>query len=204
MLTFDAENHKYFWNGKEVPGVTEILKKIGITRDYEKVDNFYRERGQHVHKAIEFYTSGTLDEDSLDPVNVLPYFKAFQKFQVSDNYRVKKTEVPLYSQKYGFAGTIDQTGALYNGTSVAEDGITDIKVTESSDKAADLQLCMYANLFYENVGYWPSFRMVLELHGDEKATPIFYKTDPKICAAIMEIYRWKTTRREKSPITSAK
>jgi len=196
MLSFNAEGHKYFWNGKEVPSVSEILKTIGITRDFERVDPFYRERGKFVHQAVEFHVKHTLDEESLDQENVTPYLKAFKKYESKEAYLVRKTEVPLYSQKYGFAGTIDHISEFADSRFPGL-GIADLKVTEKSDKAADLQLCAYSILFFEHHSYWPSFRLVLELHGDETTTPIFYKTDPKIWDAVMELYAWKKTRKEK-------
>jgi len=196
VLSFDVENHKYYWNNKEVPSVSQILKKIGITRDYEQVDEYYRQRGVFVHQAIQYYVKGTLDEESLDGENVLPYVRAFQDYEQGNRYVARKTEVPLYSEKYGFAGTIDQIGCF--DTKYETDGITDLKVTENSDKAADLQLCGYAVLYHENFGEWPAFRLALELHGDKTAKPIFYKTNPqKLWEAVMVLYHWKVTRRSK-------
>lgn len=196
-LVFNSEGHRYFFKGREVPSVSQILKTIGITRDYGKVDPFYRERGTYVHKAVEFHVKQTLDEDSLDQQNIVPYLRAFQAFESSEGYLVNKTEVPLYSEKYGFAGTIDHISE-FEDSGILGEGITDLKVTENSDKAADLQLCAYAILYYENYGRWPAFRMVLELHGDETSKPIFYKTDPTIWEAVMQLFAWKKTRREKS------
>lgn len=193
MLRFEPEAHKYFWNDKEVPSVSQILKGIGITRDYEKVDEFYRLRGTYVHQAVQFHVKRTLDEDTLDQENVLPYLKAFKKFESEKGYKVSASEVPLYSEQYGFAGTLDQLGSFDYG----EEGITELKATENSDKAADLQVCGYAQLYFENFGKWPFFRMVLELHGDETSTPIYYKTDPTIWDSVMNLWKWKTTRRKK-------
>lgn len=192
MLTFNAEGHVYFWNGKEVPSVSQILKKIGITRDYEKVDPFYRERGKFVHKAVEYHIKGTLDEQTLDQENILPYVQAFKNYETQTGYKVSHTEVPLYSKKMGFAGTIDHLSRL---AAFATEGIVDIKVTESSDKAADLQLCAYSILYHENFGRWPAFRLVLELHGDKTTKIIPYRTNPKIWKAVMALWKWKTTRR---------
>lgn len=193
-LTFIEEGHKYLFNGEEVPSVSHILKTVGITRDFDRVDPFYRERGKFVHQAVEFHVKHTLDEESLDQENVTPYLKAFQKFESGEGYLVRKTEVPLYSELYGFAGTIDHL-AQFEDCRISGEGIADIKVTEKSDKAADLQLCAYALLYHENYKRWPAFRMVLELHGDQTASPLFYKTDPKIWDAVMELYKWKKSRK---------
>jgi hypothetical protein len=195
MLDFKSEGHVYLWDGEVVPSVSQILKKIGITRDYEQVDDFYRQRGTFVHQAIEYHIKHTLEESSLDPENVLPYFLGYKKWTEKEMYVPRETELPLYSQKYGFAGTIDQTCIIENERD--GEGICDIKVTESSDKAADLQLCAYAQLYYEAYGRWPAFRMVLELHGDQSVKPIFYDTDPAIWGSVMELYNWKIKRRSK-------
>lgn len=200
MLLVDAETHTYRWNNKEVPSVTQILKAIGITRDYERVDPYYKERGTLVHQAIHFYIRGTLDEGSVDERNVRPYLNAFKSFEKNEGYTPQASEIPLYSKKHKFAGTIDQLGTLAGCHGV---GIIDLKATENSDKAADLQLCGYAQLFYENYGHWPAFRMALELHGDGSNKPIDYTTHPKIWAkSVMELYRWKITRRPRQSTTS--
>lgn len=195
-LSFDAESHKYFVDSKEVPGVSHILKTIGITRDYTNVDPFYRDRGRYVHQAVEFHVKHTLDLESVDKENVLPYLRAFQKYESDNGYMVSKTEVPLYSERLGFAGTLDHI-AEFEDSGILGEGIGDLKATESSDKAADLQLCGYAVLYHENFGRWPSFRMVLELHGDQTTKEIFYPTDPNIWESVMALYKWKTTRRKK-------
>jgi hypothetical protein len=203
VLTFNPEGHIYFWNGKEVPSVSQILKSIGITRDFDRVDPFYRERGTYVHKAVEFHIKNTLDEESIDHENVWPYLKAFQTFESTEGYCVKHTEIPLYSRKYGFAGTLDHLAEFEDRRFLGE-GIADLKVTERSDKAADIQLCLYAELYYENYGKWPAFRMILELHGDKTAKPIFYTANPrKICNAIMRLYEWKITKPEKRLLHAA-
>lgn len=194
-LEFFEDGHIYKWNGTEVPSVSKILKTIGITRDYERCDPYYRERGTLVHQAVHYHVKGTLDEESIDQENVLPYLDGFRRFEKAQPYAAYHSEVPLYSERFGFAGTIDQIGSLDGSLGL---GITDLKVTESSDKAADLQLCLYANLFFEKFHYWPEFRMVLELHGDGTTRPIFYKTNPKIVKSLMEIWKWKTTRRSQS------
>lgn len=111
MLTFDAENHKYFWDKKEIPGVTEIIKKIGVTREYAGVDDFYRVRGTHVHKAIDLYLHGKLDEASLDP-ELIPYFNAFLSFEKKFKPKPIATEVKFVSRDKKWAGTIDFYGGI--------------------------------------------------------------------------------------------
>lgn len=203
MLTFNPEGHLYFWDGKVVPSVSEILKKIGITRDYVGVDDFYRQRGTYVHQAVVFHVEHSLDEESVDE-NVTPYLRAFQKYESREGYCVRKTEVPLYSQKYGFAGTLDHL-AEFKDSRFPGEGIADLKATEKFDKAADLQLCAYAVLYHENFGKWPAFRLVLELHGDETARPVFFDADPEILwQAVMTLWEWKTTRQKRNAGDAAK
>jgi hypothetical protein len=156
-----------------------------------------------IAQAVEFHIKNTLDEESIDHENVWPYLKAFQTFESTEGYCVKHTEIPLYSRKYGFAGTLDHLAEFEDRRFLGE-GIADLKVTERSDKAADIQLCLYAELYYENYGKWPAFRMILELHGDKTAKPIFYTANPrKICNAIMRLYEWKITKPEKRLLHAA-
>lgn len=58
-VSFDEVNHKYFYKGKQLSGVTGLVsKKLGLKYDNAFVGE-YAEEGIHVHKAIqEFINTG--------------------------------------------------------------------------------------------------------------------------------------------------
>lgn len=181
MLEFDPIKHHYFWDGKRVPGVSEIIKAVGLGRNYESVDTFYRDRGIATHKAIQLYIDCKLDEESLDPV-ILPYFNQARKwyddkFEWGRTWKLE-TEVMKYSEKLGVAGTIDF---------ISDPSIFDWKCTKSVDPIAEIQGAFYKVLTSTEKFY------VIQLDGsDEPAKEIEYEAGPELVDAVMILYRkWK-------------
>lgn len=186
---FNEAKHQYFIDGQKVPGVNEILKSVGLTKDFAGVDTFYRERGIASHKAIEYFIHGELDEETIDPV-CAPYLEGFKKWWATIPVERRKgehsataTEVRLYSEQYGFAGTIDL---------VLADGIWDYKCSKDPDKASELQGLMYEWLVFENFSHALPFN-VLQLPGDGSYTPIesTESANWQLLDAVMRLYQWK-------------
>jgi hypothetical protein len=128
-LEFDEEAHRYTVDGREVPGVTSILKAVGLSKDFSGVETFYRDRGIAVHACIELFLKGVLDEKSIDPV-LVPYWEGFKRYWDKHSEKPVLIEVPQYSEEYDFAGTADLVTAT---------GILDWKVSKSHDPVAELQ-----------------------------------------------------------------
>lgn len=183
-LTFDEVKHQYFFDGKPVPGVNEILKTVGLSRDYTNLDPFYRDRGIAVHKAIELAVSGTLDENTIDPI-IRPYFDGALKFLDTLPDPPQAVEERQYSKRLNFAGTLDM---------VAGDTIIDFKCSKSPDPVSELQGCAYQTLWGEKVGIIVPF-IVIQLPGDGTFKVINYKTKSlNLWDSVMEIYNWKVKR----------
>jgi|ERR1700761_63512 len=182
MLTFDPEKHHYFWNGKRVPGVNEIIKTVGLGRNYESVDSFYRDRGIATHKAIQLYLKGTLDESTLDPV-IVPYFNQ-AKTCIDKNLKGTKyeAEVMKYSEFHEYAGTLDL---------VVSHIIYDWKCTKSVDPIAEIQGALYKNIISSQDGEY-DFR-VMQLDGtDGPVKEIHYDASIDLAEAVLTLYRkWK-------------
>lgn len=106
-LTFDEEHHIFTVNGKVIPSVTTILKRMGMTPDYSLVDPWYAQRGTYIHKATELWENGTLDEDSLDSA-ISGYVDAYKAFRRdSPQIVVTGQEVRLWHPVHLYAGIID-------------------------------------------------------------------------------------------------
>lgn len=185
MLEFDSEKHQYFWNGKRVPGVNQILQELGLAKDFSRVDTFYRDRGIATHKALELYIKGTLDQDSLDPV-IVPYFKQGKEWfdKNRNTFRSNpevKTEVMVYHEEYGFAGTMD----------LIIDKIYDWKATKEVTKDTELKASLYKLL-------WPSYEFVaLQLDGSEGPCiehPM--EASREMAEAILYLYKWKKEKQK--------
>jgi hypothetical protein len=107
-VTRDAQ-HRYWIAGREVPGVTGILKSLGLIR--EGGDDYYLKRGEYVHEATALDDAGRLDESTLDPV-ILPYVIAWRKFRADAYFVPTKTELVVGSAIHQFGGTLDRIGTM--------------------------------------------------------------------------------------------
>lgn len=144
-LSFDEATHSYFIDGRPVPGITSIIKDLGIGADHTHTDPVHSLRGRAVHRAIELYDQGTLDETSVDPA-IRPYFNAYLKFLDDTGFRPVYHELRLGHDTLSFAGTLDKVG--YIGGAL---GILEIKTTEAVDlKALRAQLAAQSVLWRRN------------------------------------------------------
>lgn len=75
MNRFDKENHKYYMDEKEVPGVTSTLPHYygGNATEY------HRDKGSKMHEMLYLYNMKNLDEQTLDPV-LVPYLEGYKEF----------------------------------------------------------------------------------------------------------------------------
>lgn len=188
MLSFDYVSHRYTWDGKVVPGVSEILKETGQTKDWSAVDPFYRDRGSAVHKAVELWIKGELDETSLDPV-IVPYFEQFKAWVKKEKIAgVLMAESPFYSEALGFAGTIDL---------IANQVIWDVKCSKKLDKSSEFQYraqgAAYRTLIRENMGLDLPFKLLL-LTGEGEAKVIPLHAPYSLWDHILGIYDIKMAR----------
>jgi len=110
-VEFDEESHVYTYQGNKLPSVTGILKDEGFIDDTWYTD-WAREKGSHVHTAIEYDLAGELDEgDSFDD-ELRPYLAAFRKFMAESGFKVQRSEIPQMSTTYHYAGKSDLFGCF--------------------------------------------------------------------------------------------
>lgn len=187
-VVFDPAKHEYWVEGKKIPGVSEIMKFLGLSKDWSGVDTYYRDRGTAVHKAIELYIHGNLDEDSLDPVCV-PYVEEFKEWwhdplAVNDD---PMTEQIFYSERFGFAGTIDL---------ILTTRIWDFKTTKSMEHfTTEIQGAFYRQLVSENFCQLPKPFSALQLPGNGPAIEVPYKSELALVESVMTLYNKKRERR---------
>ena len=110
-LTFDEAHHHYWLDGERLPGVTEVLSDLSMTK---RLDPGWlaaaRERGKLVHKAIELYNQDDLAEDSVDK-SIVGYLTAWKRFCHDYKFKPLMTERIVYSERWRFAGTLDVIGS---------------------------------------------------------------------------------------------
>ena len=122
QLHFKPEKHEYFIDKGDgilipAPSVTKILNEFvtigafyystftGARIPAEAFDTA-RDFGTAVHSMIALDISGELDEDALDP-KLAAVLAQWRRVYCMIRPEIIMSETPLYSPKYGFAGTSD-------------------------------------------------------------------------------------------------
>jgi len=140
MLEFNEENHEYKWDGRVVPSVTQVIQ--------ECLQSYYPENesanfGTQFHKVAQYELTGQKYEcDDL----LKPYIHGLDKFM--DDFEINKvlfTEEKMYSEKLGYAGTIDFLGVRLF-TSSSKRYLCDWKTGGFSDKYL-IQVAAYCDLY---------------------------------------------------------
>lgn len=183
MLEFIPDNHEYRFKGQHVPGVNEILKAEGCIPDFDKFKGteYKRELGQYVHQAIRLHFAGTLDIDSVSgPVR--EYFEGFLKFAAMFELNPIAVEKPLFSQRWGFAGTPD----CYDRRGF------DWKCSEGKYDHYELTAGAYATLIEGTGVKIESYNLVILKPYDYTVRPV--KMNKQTFLAMLLTYQWKKER----------
>lgn len=171
QLTFEAETHTYWYEGRKIPSVTQILKGVGIIDDSWFTEES-RTRGSYVHEATHLDDIGTLDEDSLDAA-IRPYVEQWRRFKSECKVTISSIEEMVYDPIYGYAGRFDRT--LFFGDCTTE-VLPDIK-TGSKAKWHCLQTAAYQDTIgrYAQRGtiVLTPTRYYWESHDDPKDIEVF-------------------------------
>lgn len=126
-VEYDDEKHEYKLNGKVVPSVTQIIKRLGFISDRYTADG--ATRGTYIAQATELDDSGELDYEALDE-RLRPYVDAWRKFKAESRFVVAGSEKIVYRDTVplAYAGRIDRLGKMPpTKASPIEDWVIDIK-----------------------------------------------------------------------------
>ena len=150
-LVYRPEQHEYWANGSQVPGVTRMLSDLGYFGQGKK---FFTERSRNVgsatHKACMLADqhcpkARTLGEvlDRLDmPEAIHPYLAGYIMFRNEKEYRAAWWERPAWNPQLRVAGTPD-TGVLAAQLKVGVD-VKTWKVQGTKPKrSAAIQVVLY-------------------------------------------------------------
>lgn len=180
MLSFDRAKHRYTWNGKPVPSLSDILAPI---RDFSNVPHDVLEqaqvRGTAVHDAIatDFRNEPfEIDED------IAGYFEAWRKFRAEKNFRPVQIEQPLFSLEYGFACTPDFTGYVEHALSVIE-----WKTSFAPHPATAVQTAAQAHC----AGCKHRFSLQLRADGTYRLEHHKDRQDFNVFVSLLNIYKFK-------------
>lgn len=111
-LAFDADTHRYTFQGKPYPSVTRVLNLLDT---FSKVDpellDFAAARGRAIHEATALDDLNDLDDASLDP-QIAPYMEAWRKFKAESGYSPWAIELPVVHGRFEYAGTLDRVAEI--------------------------------------------------------------------------------------------
>lgn len=146
-VTFDEEAHKYFYNGKELHGVTGAIRKLmGKSFPDTDVVRLATMYGSDVHKELENYynNNGKLSTEAAKWVVSELSRKADELLiDVKDSVEDIKCEV-MVSDLEGTASKVDVVMRTLEGNV----WLFDIKTTSHFDRAyCSLQLSVYKKLY---------------------------------------------------------
>lgn len=109
MVKLNKEKHEYERDGIIIPGVTTILKKVGII-DYGPYVN--TGKGTRIHSISDNYIKNTLDYNKItdDEIKFLnEYQKLIKEFNFNESEKIVENTV------YNYAGTCDLISQKYIG-----------------------------------------------------------------------------------------
>lgn len=191
MLTFDADSHRYFWNGTPVPGVTSLLEPLyDFSFVKEEIMAEASARGTAVHLACELYDNDDLDEESLDPA-LRPYLDAWIKFRAEHSFTPRLNEKQVFHTTLRYAGTLDKEGDLAGKAT-----IVDIKTTATLSPVVGIQLSAYEEALKSEPDYTGPrklARAAVQLKGDGNYKLHHYKdsTDWSAFVGLINVSAWK-------------
>lgn len=111
--------HRYWLDGRRIPGVTEILDGLGLV-DTRWFTEESRRRGSAVHAAVHYHLEGDLAWSTVDE-RIKGYVESAIAFL--DVVAFKPTHVETRVLHVGpptFAGTLDLAGEMYGTDSLAD------------------------------------------------------------------------------------
>ena len=180
-----TENHVYYIDGVIIPSVTQIITEAGLTnfsKCSEEVLERARDFGSNVHLACKYWDEQKLNEKTLDG-NIRPYLDGWIKFTKEIKPMWSNTETPLYSKKYGFAGTPDRIGIL-NKCKV----IVDIKTSSVVSASTAIQLAGYEILSSATLIKRYSVKLEPDKYTLREYTD---RIDTNVFLSCLQLYRWK-------------
>lgn len=158
-VELDEATHRYTYQGRPVPGVTQIIAGLGISA-LRWVPPDALLRGSVVHRCIELYLHGRLDWSSVD-ARALGFVKAAVKF--CDEAAIKPAsafiEHKVFHPTMLFAGRVDLIAPAFGIPSV-------IDWKCNMGLHAGLQTAAYEVAHRASVGGIPMRRMAVVLKDD--------------------------------------
>ena len=133
MLTFNAEDHTYKWNGILKPCVSNIIAPLhDFSAIPQHILDVKKEWGTMVHLYLEMLDNGTLDPDqSKWDERMVSVVGAWQRFREQYSLTGKPvTEERFYHEGLGYSGTRDRRwpGVIVEIKTCAPNDVTGVQL----------------------------------------------------------------------------
>lgn len=180
-VVFTPEDHRYFLNGKELSGITRLVKSQLFKDKYKDIPQFVldraAERGTMVHESIELLDGG------FAPAELTPELENYKRIKAENGLSTVANEYIVTDGEH-FASGIDLV------LSDKEDNIilADIKTTSVLDKEYVMwQLSIYAYFFeVQNPGLKVGRLYALWLRGDKSEFAEVQRIDVDIVKDLLQ------------------
>lgn len=184
VFTFDPNEHRYFLDSVEIPGVTTVLKTVGLA-EHRFGFGEAQYRGLHVHSACELLDLHDLDWHTIHPP-WRGYVDAYDHFLTDTGFAPELIEFQTYHPAYRFAGTLDRRGQL-NGRNV----LIDLKTGQPEDWWK-FQLAGYKLLGQSKFADDDRYALQLNEDGTYKLHPLTGLIDTQVFLAALTLthYFW--------------
>ncbi|HVN82264.1 MAG TPA: hypothetical protein VMW38_24985 [Terriglobia bacterium] len=142
--SFDSQRHIYYFDGRPLVSVTQVLSATGILPSFAFVDKVMLERkrqiGGALHAALHYLQQGDLDENTVDE-RVKPRLDAYRLFVSDTSFKPIDCELRMYPTVAGmqYGMTLDVTGTIKS-----QPYLIDFKSADGSvEKGWSIQLAAY-------------------------------------------------------------
>lgn len=188
------EEHRYFYDGQRVPGVTSLIEQVHpFTGVHPEVLRAAQDRGDYVHRMCQY-----LDEDDFDQESCWPeyrgYMHAWLRFTRECRPQWHGVEPMLYHPTLGFAGQPDRLGTLNGKPDLC---VPDIKTGEQTLRVWGIQNAAYRALAaVVDPEYMLARRFTIQLRNDgtyklhEHTGPL----DWPAFSALLTLHTWATRK----------
>lgn len=197
-IEFDRERHEYRVEGAVVPSVSELIGVYG--ESVEEGDELElkleaaAERGTTCHEILARYLRD--ENESVEyPEEYEPYVEAIRLFLSEHTIRPYAVETPVYSRKYGYAGTPDLL-CEFDGTLTLIDYKFVSQIAKTRVKA---QLNAYCKA-YEESGVYPEQLLAVQFlkDGTYRVYPVKY--DDEELQVALKLYELKRKKHQRGVI----
>lgn len=180
-IDFNSEEHRYFLNGKELRGITDIIKRHIFPNLYADIPPFIlnraAERGTMIHESIELLDSG------FEPKEAAQELESYKKIKHDNGLKTLENEY-IVTDGENFASAIDLV-FTNGGKNII---LADIKTTSVLNKEyVRWQLSIYAYLFeMQNPSLKADKLFVIWLRGDKSEYAEVERIDTEIIKDLLQ------------------